>query len=101
MAPRPPETLKAFLMRLKKALEAGQKEVRYGLHHHSHAACLENGVFRVRRLEYTQEAADEYMLEHGMFMPESAEEISRPRTLEFEATTRKALAEILKQHWPS
>jgi hypothetical protein len=101
MAPRAPETLKAFLKRLDKALRSGETEVRYGLHHHSHAVCVEDGVFRVRRLEHTPEEAEEYMREHGMFMPESAEEISKPRTLEFEVGTRKALAETLKQHWPS
>ena len=101
MAPRAPETFKAFKKRLKKSLKEGRSEIRYGLHHFSHAVCLEEGVFRVRRLEFTQEEADAYMREHGAFMPEQAEAISKPRTLEFEAANLDALLDLLEQRWPS
>lgn len=101
MGPRIPETFEAFAKRLKKALKKGHAEIRYGRHHFSHAVCLEDGVFRVRRLECSKEEAEAYMREHGMFMPENAEAISKPRTLEFEAPSLDALLAILKKHWPS
>ncbi len=101
MAPRLPEPFDAFVRRLQTALKEGHTEIRYGRHHHSHAVCLEDDVFRVRRLEVTKEEAEAYMREHGMFMPESAEAISKPRTLEFETANLDALFEVLKKNWPT
>lgn len=46
-------------------------------------------------------AAEAHMREHGMFMPENAEEISKPRSLEFETTNLDALLELLKKNWTS
>lgn len=101
MAPRALESRDAFITRLKQAAAAGQTQVRFGAHHFTHAACLEGGVWRVRRLEHTREEADAYLKEHGYFMPESAEAISRPRTLVFEAPTLEALvAEFEKRDFP-
>ena len=76
--------------------------VPFGAHHFTHAACREDGAWRVRRLEFTTEEAEAYRKANdGMFMPESAEEISKPRTLIFEAPTLEALvAELQKRDWP-
>jgi hypothetical protein len=95
-----PETLEAFLSRLKRAIAKGQTEVRLGQHHFSHAVCVEDEHFRVRRLEATREEMDAYRAAHGMFMPESLEEISKPRTLVFEATSLDAVAKWLAARWP-
>lgn len=100
MAPRPPETLEAFLARLTRGLEEGRAEVRLGQHHASHAVCVEDGVYRVRRLEHTREEAEAYLAEHGIFMPEHAEVISQPRTLVLEAPTLEALTDALQRSWP-
>jgi len=101
MAPRALETKPEFLKRLKRDAAAGQNVVPFGAHHFTHAACREDGAWRVRRLEYTQEEADAYLKANGMFMPESAEEISRPRTLVFDAPTLEALIAELETHaWP-
>jgi hypothetical protein len=101
MAPRLPEPFNAFVLRLQKELKEGHTEIRYGRNHHSHAVCLEDDVFRVRRLETTKEEAEAFMREHGMFMPENAEAISKPRSLEFEAANLDTLLELLEKNWPS
>jgi hypothetical protein len=100
MAPRPPESFEAFLSRLQEAITNGGTQVRFGKNHHSHAVCVEEGVFRVRRLEVTPEEAKAYLDEHGIFMPEHSEMISKPRTLVFEEPTLEALTAVLEKHWP-
>lgn len=101
MAPRPLESRDQFATRLKREAADGATEVRFGAHHFSHAACLEAGTWRVRRLEYTREQAEAFMKQHGHFMPENAEDLGRPRTLVFEAPTLDALiAELEKRAWP-
>jgi hypothetical protein len=99
MAPRLPETFEAFEARARQALEKGQAQVRYGLHHHSHALCSEDGVFRVRQLETTAEEAEAYLKEHGIFMPEHNEEIAKPRTLLFEASTLDEVLAWIGSRW--
>ncbi len=101
MAPRPQESFEAFVSRLKAALQAGRVEVRFGLHHHSHALCVEDGVFRVRCLSFTKEEADAWFAENGIFMPEHAELISKPRELVFEERALDDLVERLRGGWPS
>jgi len=100
MAPRAPESFEAFWARLETAIERAEIEVRFGRHHFSHAVCVEDGAYRVRRLEYTKEEAEAYLKEHGMFMPEHGEQIARPRTLVFECETLAKLAKTLEQKWP-
>lgn len=99
MAPRAPESLTEFLDRL--AASADGDVIRFGQYHHSHAVCREDGLWRVRRLEHTQEEAEAYLAEHGYFMPESAEAISKPRTLVFEASSLAELAAMFRARpWP-
>jgi hypothetical protein len=100
MAPRPPESFEAFVARLTKALNHGATEVRFGGHHVTHAVCVEAGALRIRRLEHTPEEAEAYLREHGIFMPEHAEEMSKPRTLVLEAATIEELTHALRQRWP-
>lgn len=101
MAPRPLESRESFVARLRRAAADGRTEVRFGAHHFTHAACLEDGVWRVRRLEHTREEAEAFLKQHGRFMPEDAEDLGRPRTLVFEAPTVDALvAELGKRPWP-
>lgn len=87
MAPRAPETFDHFVERLRKAMAAGQSEVRFGQHHFSHAVCRETDGWCVRRLECSAEDAEAYMAEHGMFMPENAEELSKPTSLLYRGDT--------------
>lgn len=100
MAPRLPETFESFALRLPNAIAQGKREVRFGGHHFSHAVCLEEGVFRVRRLETSKEEAEAYLAEHGIFMPEHNEAIAKARTLVFEAASLDELLATLKQRWP-
>jgi hypothetical protein len=100
VAPRAPETFEAFLSRLRGTLDQGGTQLRFGQHHFSHAVCVEDGVYRVRRLECTKEEAEAYLREHGIFMPEHAEAISAPRTLVFEAPTLDGLIDFLRERWP-
>ena len=100
MAPRPPESLHEFMKRLKRAINDGQTEVPFGAYHFNHAVCIEDGAFRVRRLEATTEDIEAFRAEHGMFMPENLEALSRPKTLVHEAKTLDALASWLEPRWP-
>ena len=101
MAPRPPESFEAFTARLERALADGATEIRFGRYHHDRAVCVEDGLYRVRRLETTQEEAEAYLRKHGIFMPEHNELISKPRTLLFEAASVDALLARLKDGWPA
>jgi len=101
MAPGPIETFGHFVERLSAAFAGGEEQVRFGRHHFAHAVCMEDGGYRVRRLEHTREEAEAFMAEHGMFMPENAEAISTPRTLVLEAESLDALIETLRGlPWP-
>jgi hypothetical protein len=100
VAPRPPESFEAFVARLAKALKKGATEVRFGSHHFTHAVCVEDALLRVRRLEHSPEDAEAYLRQHGIFMPEHAEQISTPRTLVLEAASLDALMKSLEARWP-
>lgn len=101
MAPRPPESLDAFLARLSERAATGVEVIPFGQYHHSHAVCREGELWRVRRLEHTSEEAEAYLAEHGYFMPESAEAISKPRTLVFEASSLQELVAMFRERpWP-
>lgn len=91
MAPRPPESFDAFVARLRAAIAGGGVVVRFGQYHPSHAVCVEEGSVRVRRLEHTAEEAEAYLTQHGIFMPEHAAQISRRRTIVFEAPSVDAV----------
>lgn len=103
MAPRPPESREAFLARLRAAADrvVGQP-VRFGAPHHTHAVVLEDGVWRVRRLELDRARADAYRAEHRSFMPEHAEMLSEPGpTVALEAASLAALIAALQTApWP-
>jgi hypothetical protein len=102
MAPRVPEAFDQFVARAKDSLANGATEVRYGLHHFSHAIVVEpNGTFAVRRLEYSEEERLAYYEERGMFTPEAAEMISKPRSVVWTAATLDALLAIVQRNWPS
>jgi len=101
MAPRLPEAFEQFEQRARSALSGGASEVRFGRHHHSHAIVTEpDGSFAVRRLEYTQAERDAYFAAHRMFMPESAEQISKPRTVVATTRTLDEVLQIVKRSWP-
>ncbi|MEW5740948.1 MAG: hypothetical protein AB1938_18655 [Myxococcota bacterium] len=102
MAPRPPETLEQFLARLREAAKAGHSQVRFGLHHFSHAVLREGDVWRVRRLVLEQEKADAYRKKHGKFMREDAEMLSEPGgPVLLEAASVDALVEAFRaRQWP-
>ncbi len=100
MAPRTPETLTEFIKRLTQAIEEERDEVRFGQHHFSHAICMEDGRFRVRRLESTPEEVEAFRKEHGYFMPENLEEISKPGELVHEAENLVNLQAWLTSRWP-
>ena len=92
MAPRPLETFEQFKKRLRAAAKRGETQVRFGGHHHSYAACLEDGTWRVRRLVLDQAKADAYLAQHGTFMPEHAEMLSEPGPdFEFDGTLDEVL----------
>jgi len=101
MAPRSPESRQDFIARLRERAAAGDDEIRFGRHHFTHAACREDDVWRIRRLEFSQADADAFREEHGMFMPENAEAISKPTTLVLEAASLDDLvSQILDGPWP-
>lgn len=82
-------------------MQGGDLQVAFGGHHMTHVVCLEDDVVRVRRLEVSQADADEYIAQHGIFMPEHAEEISKPGAVVLEATTIDAIVELLRAgSWP-
>ncbi len=100
MGPRKPETVDEFLQRLGRELAAGKTEIRLGQYHFTHAVCAEEGVLRVRTLHCSREDADAHLREHGIFMPEHAEALSKPADLVMEAPTLEALADLLRSRWP-
>jgi len=101
MAPRAPEPKDAFLKRFAAAVAAGRTEIRFGAPHLSHAAVLEDGTWRVRRLVFDPAKGEAYLKEHGMFMPEHAEMLSEPTGESvLEAATADELARLLAAHWP-
>ena len=101
MAPRAPESRVHFFRRLRSAIAQGQTEVRFGYHHFSHAVCVEDGLFRIRKLELTAAKANAYLEQHGAFMPEHAEALSTPGELVFEGASLDAVVEELdKSGWP-
>jgi hypothetical protein len=102
MAPRALESKESFLARLEKAAKAGATEVRFGQHHFSHAVCLEQGTWRVRRLFTDRAKAEAFLKEHGHFMPENNEQLAEPGPdVVLEAPSLDALlAAFRKGPWP-
>lgn len=78
MAPRLPESLSSFRARLAQAAARGATEVRFGLHHASHAVVADGERWVVRALVVDPAEAAAFLEQHGRFMPEDAETISRP-----------------------
>lgn len=77
MAPRPPETLAQFEIRLRRAIDQGKTEIRFGKYHHDHVVCLGKQL-ELRRLELDPAEAEAYRTKHGVFMPEHAEALKKP-----------------------
>lgn len=104
MAPRPIESLDAFIARLRRASPlAPGAQVRFGRHHFSHAVVVEDGRWRVRPLVLDRARADAFLKERGYFMPENAEDLSEPGDpVTFEADSLDGLIEeLLKRgQWP-
>ena len=101
MAPRALESREAFLVRLRAAVAEGATDVRFGQYHFTHAACFEGDVWRVRRLECAPEDAEAYLAEHGIFMPEHAEVLSKPGEIVFEAASLDEVERALcDRAWP-
>jgi len=101
MAPRLLESREDFLARLQQAARLGKKEVRFGAHHFSHAACLEGATWRVRRLVTPRAKAEAFLKQHGRFMPEDNEALAEPADVMLEAPTLGALVEALRRGpWP-
>ena len=101
MAPRTPESREDFIARLRKQVAGGAAEVRFGMHHFSHAVCEESDAWRVRRLACSTEDAEAYMKEHGMFMPEHAEQLAKPTVAVMEAPSLDELIALMEAHsWP-
>lgn len=101
MGPRPPESREHFLARLREQAAAGADEIRFGTPHLTHAACRESDGWRVRRLVVSQADAEAYRKEHGYFMPESADQISKPANVVVEAQTLDDLvAQLGEGPWP-
>lgn len=103
MAPRPLESLDAFIARLRSAGDGvARTPLRFGGHHFSHAVVVEDGVWSVRPLVLDRARADKYLQEHGMFMPEHAEMLSEPGdTRVLEADSLEGLIAALKAgRWP-
>ena len=104
MAPRPIESLDAFIARLRRAspLTPGA-QVRFGRHHFTHAVVVEDGRWRVRPLVLDHARADAFLKERGYFMPENAEDLSEPGDpVTFEADSLEGLIEELLKagQWP-
>lgn len=101
MAPHPIESFEDFLKRLDRLLANGSSEIRFGAHHVNHAVCVEDGVFCVRKLEFSREEAEAYLAKNGIFMPEHAEQLSRPKTLVAQAATLEELIDwFTTRPWP-
>ena len=100
MAPRMPESVQQFETRFRAAAARGDTEIRFGLHHYSHAIVREGDTWSVRPLELDRAKADAYRAEHKMFMPEHAEMLSEPGpTAVFAGTLDQVIAK-LPSIWP-
>ncbi|MBL8920050.1 MAG: hypothetical protein JNJ54_14390 [Myxococcaceae bacterium] len=103
MAPRALETKAEFVQRLRRSWRAdGGARVGLGAHHWTHGVVLEEGKLRVRRLVLERAKADAYLKEHGLFMPEHAEQLSEPTgAIVYEAASLDELiARIEAGPWP-
>lgn len=102
MAPRAPESLTSFRARLAGAVARGASEIRFGLHHASHAVVAEPGRWVVRALQVDPGEAKAFLERHGRFMPEDAETIARPTgDVLLEAPDLPTLSERLGPWWAS
>ena len=99
MAPRAPETFEQFTVRLQRALDQGHAEVRFGRHHFSHAVCIEERRYRIRRLETSAEDAAAFLETHGYYMPENAEELAKPGAIELDVSSLDELLSALQPRW--
>ncbi len=102
MAPRPLESKPEFFARLRAVADQAEVQLRFGGHHHTHAVCRAGGGrWTVRRLELAPGAAEAYLNQHGMFMPEHAEMLAQPGAIVLEAETlAELIAKIDGQPWP-
>lgn len=107
MAPRPLESREQLIERLRRAgADVGWSKrsaelLRFGGHHHTHAVVLADGVWQVCRLVLDRARADQYMQEHGRFMPEDAEELSEPGPVVLHAPSIEGLITALQAApWP-
>jgi hypothetical protein len=107
MAPRPPQSRESVIADLLDGRERlRETPYRFGAPHFNLGVVAENGVFRVRLLEYDVAAgrvySDAARARGQPFMPEHAERFMKPtgRVL-LEAPTLEALIERLKAApWP-
>lgn len=99
MAPRAPESKAEVIARVRAA---AAMPVAFGSPHHTHAVVAEDGRWRVRRLHLPEGKAEAYLKEHGIFMPEHAEDLSEPTgDIVLEAPTQEALLALLQSaRWP-
>lgn len=101
MAPRPLESRESFIVRLRQAAELGSVELRFGGHHFTHAVCRDAGTWTMRRLELDRAEADAYREQHGTFMPEHAEMLSKPGAVVLAADSLDDLIAALERlPWP-
>jgi hypothetical protein len=107
VAPRPPQTLESVISDLRRDRERLSTEpYRFGAPHFNLGVVAEDGVFRVRRLEYDRAEGDAYrekaLAGGGSFLPEHAEMFMKPTgPVLLEAPTLDALLEKLKGGpWP-
>jgi hypothetical protein len=78
MAPRPIESREQVLGRLRAVAGREGEVMRFGGHHFTHAVVVRDGQWQVRRLVLDRAKGEQYLQEHGMFMPEHAEMLSEP-----------------------
>jgi hypothetical protein len=101
MAPRPLESKSQFLARLRAAAARGEKQVRFGGHHHTHAVVSETGAWRVRPLVVDPAKAQAFRdANQGMYMPEHHEMLGEPGpTVALEAPTLDEMIARLDVAW--
>lgn len=100
MAPRPPESKAQFIARLEQGAAEGRDQIRFGAPHHTGAVCREPGGWAVRRLESDRAKEEQYLAEHGTFMPEHAEMLAVPGKVLVEARPLAELIATLDTWWP-
>ena len=75
--PRAPSRVEGRLLkRFIATANQGQKQIRFGAPHFTHALCNEDSARRVRRLVSSRTKEEEHRETHRDFMPETAEMLS-------------------------